>query len=257
MVPNQKYIRDLLDRKYFEFNRLEFIPDDPVSIPHRFTLKEDIEISGFLAAALSWGQRRTIIQNSTKLMDWMDESPYDFILHHTERDLQQFGEFRHRTFNGEDCRFFLESLKNIYRNEGGLEAAFIPESGSDLKDGIIRFRKIFLSIPHPPRSEKHLADPASGSSAKRINMFLRWMVRKDSNGVDFGLWKSLRPSQLYCPLDVHTGSVARRLGILSIRQDNWKAVEELTAFLRHLDPEDPVRYDFALFGIGRYDKNNT
>ena len=254
MSPNQKFIRELLDRKVFEYNRTEFIPDDPIAIPHRFQKKEDIEISGFLTAIISWGQRRTIISNSLRLMEWMDDSPHQFILHYSERELSRFKEFKHRTFNGEDCTFFLKSLRNIYQNYGGMEPLFSPAETEGLLHGIKRFRNVFFAIPHPARSTKHIADPGRGASAKRINMFLRWMVRRDECGVDFGLWKSISPSVLYCPLDVHTGEVARKLGILSIRQNNWKAVEELTGYLRLLDPEDPVKYDFALFGMGIHEK---
>ncbi len=251
MIPNHQFIKELLDKKVFEYNRQEFIPEDPVSIPHRFNLKEDIEISGFLTAIISWGNRRTILQNAGRLMEMMDHSPYDFILHHGDHDLLPFKDFRHRTFNGDDCIFFIDRLGQIYRDYGDLENAFLhPQNG--IYNGILNFRRIFLAGPHPGRSEKHLADPSKGSSAKRINMFLRWMVRRDASGVDFGIWKSVRPSELFCPLDVHTGETARRLGILSVSQNNWKAVEQLTGYLRTLDPDDPVRYDFALFGIGRY-----
>jgi len=250
MNPRPEYIKELLERKVFEYNRTEFIPEDPICIPHRFTRKEDVEISGFLVAVISWGQRRTIIQNGKKLMEMMDDSPYDFVIHSGEKELRRLNDFTHRTFNGTDCRFFLESLRNIYLHHGGLEKAFDPAPSGDVKEGIGKFRSAFLSIQHDPRSDKHIADPFRGSSAKRINMFLRWMARKDDSGVDFGIWKKISPSRLYCPLDVHTGTTARKLGILSIQQDNWKAVEELTGFLRRLDPEDPVKYDYALFGMG-------
>jgi uncharacterized protein (TIGR02757 family) len=250
MEPNPIYIKNLLDQMVDEYNRLDFITDDPVSIPHRFSEKEDIEISGFLTATISWGQRKTIIQNAAKWMDLMDNAPFQFILHHSEKDLGRLLRFTHRTFNAEDCIFFIRSLRNIYQVPGGMESLFHPPEGMDLKEGIMAFRRKFFSLPYPPRSSKHIADPSRGASAKRINMFLRWMVRKDDSGVDFGIWNGILPSQLYCPLDVHTGNSARQLGILNIRQDNWKAVEELTYYLRMLDPQDPVKYDYALFGMG-------
>jgi uncharacterized protein (TIGR02757 family) len=250
MNPNPAFIKNLLDRKVDEYNSLEFIQEDPVSIPHMFNDKEDIEISGFLTAIISWGQRKTIITNATRLIKWMDHAPYDFIMHSSEKDLMPFKQFKHRTFNGEDCIFFMKSLQNIYLHHGGLEASFIPPEGKELVEGIVQFRRCFLSMPFPARSAKHIADPSAGASAKRINMFLRWMVRKDACGVDFGIWKNISPSQLYCPLDVHTGEVARKLGILKTKQNNWHAVEELTGYLRMLDPDDPVKYDYALFGMG-------
>jgi uncharacterized protein (TIGR02757 family) len=182
----------------------------------------------------------------------MDYSPMDFLTHFEDQDLNVFRNYVHRTFNGEDCIFFLSSLKNIYIHHGGLEEAFSGH-GPDVKDAITGFRKIFFSLPHPGRTLKHLADPATGASAKRINMFLRWMVRKDRRGVDFGIWNALKPSQLYCPLDVHTGNTARKLGLIRRRQNDWKALEELMAVLREFDPEDPVKYDFALFGLGMFE----
>jgi len=250
MNPNPVFIKNLLDRKVDEYNSLEFIPKDPVSIPHMFNNKEDIEISGFLTAIISWGQRKTIITNATRLIRLMDHAPYDFIMHSSDKDLMPFKQFKHRTFNGEDCLYFMKSLQNMYLHYGGLEASFIPPEGKELVEGIIQFRRRFFSVPFPARSAKHIANPSEGASAKRINMFLRWMVRKDECGVDFGIWKNIRPSRLYCPLDVHTGEVARKLGILKTKQNNWQAVEELTGYLRMLDPEDPVKYDYALFGMG-------
>jgi len=182
----------------------------------------------------------------------MEYSPMDFLIHFEDQDLNAFKKFVHRTFNGEDCIFFLSSLKNIYTHHGGLEKAFSGH-GPDVKDAITGFRKIFFSIPHPSRTVKHLADPSAGASAKRINMFLRWMVRKDMRGVDFGIWNAFNPSQLYCPLDVHTGNVARKLGLIKRKQNDWKALEELMVVLREFDPQDPVKYDFALFGLGMFE----
>jgi uncharacterized protein (TIGR02757 family) len=245
-------IKDLLEYKFYLYNRSEFIEDDPVSVPHRFSLKEDIEIAGFLSATIAWGQRKTILRNANRLLDLMDNSPFDFVTTANNADLKPFENFTHRTFNGTDCIFFIESLKNIYQNHGGLEKVFTSASG--VKDAISSFKRIFFSIPYADRSLKHIADPASGSSAKRINMFLRWMVRKDSHGVDFGIWDSILPAQLYCPLDLHTGNVARKLGLITRKQNDWKSLEELMIHLRNFDPEDPVKYDFALFGLGIYEK---
>lgn len=248
---NYYQVKELLDKSVLEFNRPDFIPDDPISIPHRFTSKEDIEIAGFLVAILAWGNRKTIIRNTNSLLTWMDNAPAQFIRNFKEGDLKPFTQFVHRTFNGDDCLFFLNSLQNIYTRHEGLEQAFSSDADeSEAKYAIMNFRQIFLQTPHLQRSEKHLANPQKNSSAKRINMFLRWMVRKDSRGVDFGLWNSLSPAALMCPLDVHTANVSRQLGLLSRKQNDWKAVEELTGSLREFDPDDPVKYDLALFGLG-------
>jgi uncharacterized protein (TIGR02757 family) len=254
MNPDIQQIKKFLDLKYEVYNRIEFIPEDPISIPHLFTLKEDIEISGFLTAMISWGTRKSILKSANRLLEIMEFNPYEFILQAGEDDLKALESFKHRTFSGIDCRFFIKSLKNIYINYGGLEQAFYISGIDDIKDFIIKFRNIFFSVPFPVRSLKHIADPASGASAKRINMFLRWMVRKDDRGVDFGIWDSFRPSQLYCPLDVHTGNVARKLGLVTRKQNDWKALVELMQHLRAFDPDDPVKYDFALFGLGVYEK---
>jgi uncharacterized protein (TIGR02757 family) len=253
MNPDIHQVKQLLDQKADEYNRIGFIEFDPVSVPHLFERKEDIEIAGFLTAMISWGQRKTILNNANKLLKIMDFSPYDFLLTAGENDFKAFETFTHRTFNGTDCIFFLNSLRNIYLHHGGLEQAFIDPANTEIKASIRNFRKIFLSIAHPARTTKHIADPDNGSSAKRINMFLRWMVRKDDRGVDFGIWDSLNPSQLYCPLDLHTGNVVRKLGLITRRQIDWKALEELMGHLRAFDPEDPVKYDFALFGLGIFE----
>lgn len=250
-------LKSLLEEKTSLYNRPDFITGDPINIPHSFSSRADIEISGFLAASIAWGQRTTIVQNGFRLMNLMDNSPFDFVMDAGPDDFRRFSTFVHRTFNGDDCLFFIESLRNIYVNHNGMEAVFlsgITLDDTDVYGAICRFRQVFLESPHLDRSVKHLANPASGSTAKRINMFLRWMVRKDENGVDFGLWKSISPSLLCCPLDVHVGNVARRLGLLERKQNDWKAVEELTARLRTFDPEDPVKYDFALFGTGVFEK---
>jgi uncharacterized protein (TIGR02757 family) len=252
-----KNLKTFLDVKAELYNRPDFIADDPISIPHRFSKKEDIEISGFLAATIAWGQRKTIVKNANRLVDWMDLSPHDFILNFTENNLSPFRKFAHRTFNGIDCEYFLWSLKNIYQNHAGLENAFcggFDNTDDDVKAAIINFRKIFFEMKHPARTGKHVADPARKSAAKRINMFLRWMVRRDTNGVDFGIWAKIDPSQLICPLDVHSGNIARKLGLLHRKNNDWQAAIELTNFLRKLDPADPVKYDFALFGVGVFEK---
>ena len=249
--PVPPEVQALLDQAYLQFNRPDFIENDPVLVPHRFSRKEDIEIAGFFAAMLAWGNRKTIIRNTLLLIKWMDNAPHELIQNFKGKDLVPFTRFVHRTFNGDDCIFFLHSLQNIYRHNKGLEHVFCgPTKAIDVRDGIMNFRKVFFEEPHLPRTEKHIANPAKNASAKRINMFLRWMVRKDDKGVDFGIWTKLRPSMLMCPLDVHTGNTSRKLGLLQRKHNDWKAVDELTKVLRSLDPVDPVKYDLALFGLG-------
>lgn len=226
---------------------------DPIQIPHRFTKKEDIEIAGFIVATLAWGQRKTIINNANKWMAFMDESPFDFILNHQETDLKRFKGFVHRTFNETDALTFINSLRHIYQNHGGLEKA-LSTSGSDFQQKLSQFKKLFFSYPHLSRTTKHIADPVSGSTAKRLCMYLRWMVRPADKGTDFGIWTSFKPSELFLPLDVHSGNVARKLGLLGRTQNDWKAVNELTETLRKFDPKDPCKYDYALFGLGAFDK---
>jgi uncharacterized protein (TIGR02757 family) len=247
-------IRNLLELKADFYNARDFIETDPISVPHMFTRKEDIEIAGFLTAIISWGQRKTIIKNAQHLMSLMDQAPYDFIIQATDREISGLSNFQHRTFNGLDCIYFIHSLRNIYARYGGLENAFSLSMNNNVFSRIIHFRKAFFELESMPRTGKHIADPARGSSAKRINMFLRWMVRRDQNGVDFGIWEEVKPVDLYCPLDIHSGKVARKIGLLNRKQDGWKSVEELTAALRLLDPNDPVKYDFALFGMGVFEK---
>ena len=248
-------MKALLDDRVNRYNRIEFIETDPIQIPHRFTRKEDIEIAGFLTATISWGQRVSIIRNGKKLMELMDNSPFDFITGADECEFSIVLGFVHRTFNGNDCLFFLKSLKNIYQNHGGLEAVFTDGYNSDktVYSALKHFRNIFLSIPHDNHVCKHISDVTTNSSAKRLNMFLRWMVRSDENEVDFGLWKGIQTSSLLLPLDVHTGDVARAYGLLKRNQNDWKAVEEITAVLREFDPIDPIKYDFGLFGIGAFE----
>jgi len=250
----QAELKELLDEKYHFYHARFFIEPDPISIPHQFDKKEDIEISGFLAATLAWGQRPVILRNANLLMKGMDFSPHEFVLDHRPEDRLRFKDFKHRTFNFDDLNFFLASLQNIYRNLGGLENCFKAHPEEENTAGSIsRFREAFFSTEHLPRSKKHVSDPKRNSACKRLNMFLRWMVRKDEPAIDFGIWNSLKPSQLSCPLDLHSGRVARQLGLLKRKQNDWKAVEELDDSLRKLDPEDPVKYDFALFGMGVFE----
>jgi uncharacterized protein (TIGR02757 family) len=248
-------LKDFLDEKYELYNKPMFIESDPISIAHKFTKKEDIEIASFFSATIAWGQRPTIIRNGLRLMELMDNEPFSFILNHSENDLKAFNDFAHRTFNAADVVYFIRSLKHIYEL-GELEKAFIPakKEKEDMREGIIHFRKLFLGKHPPGRTAKHVSNVEKNASAKRINMFLRWMVRNDKRGVDFGIWKSLSPALLYCPLDLHSGRVARKLGLLKRTQDDWKAVDELTQSLRKLDAKDPIKYDFALFGLGAFEK---
>jgi uncharacterized protein (TIGR02757 family) len=249
-------IKDLLDEKYNIYNTIGFIESDPIQIPHMFAEKENIEISAFLTASIAWGQRPVIIKNALNLIRLMDNSPYNFLMASGKRDYRHIKKFCHRTFNTEDTLFFLKSLANIYKNHNGLEAVFSEKYKytCDLSLCIQHLRRIFFELPHLKRTEKHISDVSRGAAAKRLNMFLRWMVRNDGRGVDFGIWKKIPSSALYIPLDVHTGNVARSLGLLTRKQNNWKSVEELTAILRMFDPADPVKYDFALFGMGIFDK---
>ena len=256
MGLSKSEIAALLIEKADEYNRKSFIEHDPICIPHRFSRKEDIEISGFLTATIAWGQRVTLIRNALRLMEWMDEAPYEFVIGHSAKERQRFAGFVHRTFSGSDCTTFLFMLQRLYARQGGMEAAF---QADDLKQGLMKFRSLMLA-DEPGKtkalqlSSRHLANPDAGSAAKRLNMFLRWMVRKDTRGVDFGLWSGIQPAQLYIPLDVHSAGVARNLGILQRKQNDWLAVEELTAFLRQIDPLDPVKFDYALFGMGVNEK---
>jgi len=244
-------LKEFLDEKVDIYNNPKFIENDPIQIPHQFTQKEDIEIAGFLSATIAWGNRKMIIKNAQRMMDLMGNSPYDFVLSHSETDLEQLESFVHRTFNSQDFAFFIKSLKNIYQNHQGLENAFAKNIENDkLQRSISEFKKIFFEIPHLSRTQKHISDPLKGSAAKRLNMFLRWMVRNDNKGVDFGIWKNISPSILSIPLDVHTGRVSRKLGLLARNQDDAKALTELDKSLRLLDADDPVKYDFALFSLG-------
>lgn len=247
-------LKEFLDVKVIEYNHPCFIESDPIQIPHRFSEKEDIEIAGFLTATISWGNRKSIITNAKKMMSFLDDAPYDFVMNHKPSDLENLRGFVHRTLNDDDFIQFIKSLNHIYTQQGGLEALFYKHSEPfSTQNAIHQFKKQFFEIEHLPRSQKHVSDPLKNSAAKRINMFLRWMVRDDNNGVDFGIWKTLSPSQLSCPLDVHSGNVARSLGLLKRTQNDAKAVNELDVALRKLDKNDPVKYDFALFGLGVFE----
>lgn len=248
-------IKEFLEEKVFQYNTSAFIESDPISIPHRYDLKEDIEIAGFLAATIAWGNRTMIIKNASRLVGLMGNSPYDFIMNHTDHDLDRFNGFVHRTFNDIDLVYFMKALRNIYNNHGGLEQVFAQSvSPFSTQPAIHAFKKVFFSIEHPARTQKHVSDPDKGSAAKKINMYLRWMTRVDNCGVDFGIWKSIDPSQLSCPLDVHSGNVARKLGLLKRNLNDAKAVTELDHNLRQMDATDPVKYDFALFGLGVFER---
>ena len=252
---NKEEILSFLNYKSNQYNNIKFIETDPIQIPHLFNKKEDVEISGFLTSTISWGNRKSIIKSAEKLIELLDHSPYDFILNHKKRDLDTLKPFVHRTFNGIDLIQFVKSLKHIYRNYNGLEEIFRNNIKDDsLQYAIHKMKKIFFEIPHTNRTKKHISDPMRGSAAKRINMFLRWMVRDDTRGVDFGIWKSISPKYLSCPLDVHTGNVARKLGLIQRKQNDYKAVMELDKKLREFDLIDPVKYDFALFGLGVFEK---
>ena len=250
-----KELKDILEEKSSQYNQLSFIETDPIQIPKQFSQKENIEISGFLAATIAWGQRPTIIKNATRLCRMMDNRPFDFLMNTDEEEWLHFMAFKHRTFNGIDCLFFLRSLKNIYQNHGGLETVFTLgyQKEKSIASALRHFRQVFFEVGHEHRSQKHVSNIDKGASAKRLNMFLRWMVRKDESGVDFGLWNHIPMSALLLPLDVHTGRQARQLGLLTRKQDDWKSVLELTENLRRFDPIDPVKYDFALFGMGAFE----
>jgi uncharacterized protein (TIGR02757 family) len=245
---------ELLEEKYQQYNRPEFIETDPVCIPHMFSKKENIELAGFLTATIAWGQRATIIQNARKLMNLLDNDPINYITSASEAEIGRL-KFCHRTFNAIDLQFFVKALKNIYLNHGGLEMIFTSHflESLDMKNALSSFRKVFFELEKGTRTGKHIADITKDASAKRLNLFLRWMVRNDNRGVDFGLWSKIPSSALYIPLDIHSGNMARRLGLLNRKPNDWTAVELLTDRLRKYDPEDPVKYDFALFGMGVFE----
>lgn len=253
MMNNQRELKRLLDEKVLRYNQPGFIPPDPVSVPHRFSKQQDIEIAGLFAALLAWGNRTTIINSANRLMQLMDDAPHDFIVNHAEEDRKRFEKWVHRTFQYPDLLHFLSFLQMHYRRHDSLETAFsagLKPGDEDTGPALIHFYNYFFSIPHLPRTEKHLQTPLKKSACKRISLYLRWMVRKDHNGVDFGLWPSIRPAQLICPLDVHVQRTAISLGLLDRRQADWQSAVALTQRLREFDPLDPVKYDFALFGLG-------
>lgn len=250
-------LKDYLDAKASYYNQPDFIPHDPIAIPHRFSKLQDIEIAALFAAILAWGNRTTILNKCTELMRMMDNAPYDFIKNHQPRDRMALMSFSHRTFNGLDLLYFIEFLQHWYTNVTSLEFAFsgpISPEDKTVENGLVGFHSIFFSLEHPERTVKHISTPSKNSACKRLNMFLRWMVRKDDCGVDFGLWEHISPAQLVCPMDVHVSRVATRLGLIPEAKANWKTAVALTDALRELCPEDPAKYDFALFGLGVIEK---
>ncbi len=254
MKLNLEELREFLDEKVIQYNTPNFIELDPIQIPHMYSEKEDIEISGFLSAIISWGNRTSIIKNAKRMMELMGNSPYDFIMNHEDNHLIKLDGFVHRTFNSIDLLTFISALRHLYRNHDGLEGVFTNyKTTESIQPAIHHLKKEFFKVPHLERTRKHLPDPLAGSAAKKINMFLRWMVRKDNSGVDFGIWKNISPSILSCPLDVHTGNVARKLGLITRKQNDAKALLELDGVLRQLNKYDPVKYDFALFGLGVFE----
>ncbi|MFW5944236.1 MAG: TIGR02757 family protein [Bacteroidota bacterium] len=253
--PYSTDLKAFLEEKYHQYNCRRFIATDPIQIPKIFEEPEDIEIAGFLTATIAWGQRKTIINNMHKLLQRMDYKPFDFVMNAGKPELESLRNFKHRTFNGADCIFFIRALKHIYRNHRGLRHVFenVYRDKGGIEAALITFRETFFELPAPQRTHKHVADISKNASAKRLNMFLRWMVRSDKEGIDFGIWEGISPKDLFIPLDVHSGNVARKLGFLTRKQNDWKAVLELTGNLREFDPLDPVKYDFALFGLGAFE----
>jgi uncharacterized protein (TIGR02757 family) len=248
-------LKNFFDGKVEQYNQPSFIKEDPICVPHRFSKKQDIEIAGFFASIFAWGNRTTIIQKSLELMALMNHQPHQFCLQHTDKDLRQLLHFKHRTFNATDLLYFIAFLKFHYSEHDSLEEAFTLSGTNDMEIRLTLFHNYFFSLPDaPPRTRKHIATPYKNSSCKRLNMFLRWMVRNDKTGVDFGIWKKIKPSELICPIDVHVARVAKRFQLLDRKQMDWQAALELTAYLRELDADDPVKYDFALFGLGVIEK---
>lgn len=255
MQQEGERLKTYLDKLADKYNRPEFIEKDPISIPHGFSIKQDIEISGLFAALFAWGNRTTIINKGQELMQLMDNAPYDFIMNHREHDLKNFLKFKHRTFNATDLLYFISFLKRHYSAYNSLEDAFFPDHIHTVEEGLNYFRKNFINHAYfPQRTGKHVSSPDKNSSCKRLNMFLRWMVRKDDRGVDFGIWQKIKPFQLIIPLDVHVFRVSASLGLLNTKNSDWKAALQLTETLKTYNPEDPVLYDFALFGLGGIEK---
>jgi len=249
---NKQELQDFLNQKSDEYNRPDFIENDPIKIPHRFSLKQDVEISGFLTATISWGNRKSIIKSATNMMDLLENSPYDFVMNFSDKDLINIEKKAvHRTFSSEDLVYFLRSLKNIYQQNESLENLFLlKDNETNFYHALQRFRQKFLISDENHRSKKHISSTYKNSSAKRLMMFLRWMVRKDNRNVDFGIWKNIDQKFLSVPLDVHTGNISRKLKLVTRKQNDWKTVEEMDVALRKFDNQDPAKYDFALFGLG-------
>lgn len=257
MMSELKKLHDFFELKVNQYNKPSFIAADPICIPHLFTKKQDIEIAGFFAAIFAWGNRTTIINKSKELMHLMQMHPHNFCLNASTEELKKLEGFKHRTFNTTDLLYCMEFLKHHYLSHKSLEEAFLlnGKSPNFIYDALIQFHENFFSLEDAPnRTRKHIATPANGSTCKRLNMYLRWMVRKDNHGVDFGIWKKIKPAQLICPIDVHVARVAKRFNILARKQIDWQAAEELTSYLKKLDPTDPAKYDFALFGLGVIEK---
>ncbi|OJW71798.1 MAG: TIGR02757 family protein [Candidatus Amoebophilus sp. 36-38] len=253
---NLSALKDFLDQQLIRYNAPDFIEEDPIVLPHAYTNPLDIEIAAFFAAILAWGKRKTIILKGKQLFSMMDDAPYDFIMNHRPKDLDPFLNFKHRTFNATDTLYFIQFLRQHYQQHNTLETTFITDLSAQaptVEAGLVHFHQLFFSLPNAPiRTRKHVATPARNAACKRLNMFLRWMVRSDNQGVDFGIWKRIKPHQLICPCDVHVSQVSRKLGLMQRPYTDWQAALELTQNLRLFCPEDPVKYDFALFGLGRY-----
>lgn len=245
-------LKELLEELYLRYDNPDFIEADPISIPHSFSSPLDKEVSGFLAATIAWGNRKAIVKSVNRMMDYLDRRPYEFIVGASETEMTALRSYVHRTFNGEDLICFVEALRRICHTHGSLGEWFEGawERTGDMRKVLAEFRSEFFNFPHPQRSEKHLSSITKGAACKRLNMYLRWMVREDKHGVDFGLWRRIPTAALYLPLDVHSGNISRELGLLTRKQNDWKAVEEVMAELRKADAEDPVKYDYALFGVG-------
>jgi uncharacterized protein (TIGR02757 family) len=252
MLPD-KELKLFLEEKYIQYNTPSFIETDPIQVPHSFTLVEDIEIAAFLTSVIAWGKRSIIINNAKRMMQLMGNSPFDFVINATRKDLNALNSFKHRTFNGNDLIFFILSLRNIYQKHEGLRFVF-EKDYKDVETSLIKFREVFFNIEYPFHAQKHIPNVLKNSAAKRLNLFLMWMVRNDRGGVHFGLWKKIKPADLKLPLDVHTANVSRKLGLLTRKQNDWLAVKEITLKLAIFDSNDPVKYDFALFGLGVFEK---
>ncbi|TMI65441.1 MAG: TIGR02757 family protein [Bacteroidetes bacterium] len=247
-------LKTYLDKKVDEYNQPSFIKNDPISIPHLFTKKQDIEIAGFFAAIFSWGNRTTIINKSRELLNLMGKQPYEFCINHSPTDLKKLRSFKHRTFNTDDLYYFIDFFCRHFKEHDSLETAFFPKVDMSTEEGLNHFKQYFFAYDHLKRTEKHISSPLQKSTCKRVNMFLRWMIRNDKRGVDFGLWKNIKPSALICPIDVHVARVARKMGLIKRKQTDWQTALELTEALRKLDKDDPVKYDFALFSLGVIEK---